>query len=45
MKLERHETYRGGSTPIVEWRVWHDEHTFVPFRTKRDALEYMKQGR
>jgi len=40
--LQRYESYRGRTTPEIEWRVWNPEHSsFVGFRTKRDAVIYL----
>lgn len=39
--IERHESYRGRTTPEIEWRVWNESHTsYVAFKTKREALAY-----
>jgi hypothetical protein len=40
--IERHESYRGRTTPEIEWRVWNPTHTqFTAFRTKREAVHFM----
>lgn len=42
MRLERHASYRGRTTPEITWRVWNDTETaFTPFKRKRDALAYI----
>jgi len=40
-KIERHESYRGRTTPEVTWRVWNADHTcYMTFKTKREATAY-----
>jgi hypothetical protein len=39
--IERHESYRGRTTPEVTWRVWNaTRNSYVQFTTKRDAVAY-----
>lgn len=39
--IERKASYRGRTTPEVEWRVWNADHTsYMTFKTKREALAY-----
>ena len=41
--VERHASYRGRTTPTIEWRVWNKDHTcYMNFPTKREALAYIK---
>jgi hypothetical protein len=41
--LERHESYRGRTTPEISWRVWNSNHTsYTNFQTKREAKEYLE---
>ncbi len=40
-RVERHEVYRGRTTPEIEWRVWNADNTnYTPFKTKREAFAY-----
>ncbi len=42
MTLERHESYRGRTTPEITWRVWNNAHDYyAEFKTKREAFAYV----
>ncbi len=42
-EVERHESYRGRTTPVIEWRVWNADHTcYMVFKTKREAVAYAR---
>jgi hypothetical protein len=38
-RLERRESFRGRTTPEIEWRVWNKDHTrYATYNSKREAL-------
>jgi hypothetical protein len=40
-RVERHESYRGRTTPEVTWRVWNADYTcYTEFKTRREARKY-----
>ncbi len=40
--LLRHEDYCGRTTPIIEWRVIRVQPRYTGFKTKREAMQYIK---